>query len=205
MAAMPNTLPPGVAPAPLDGRFNFADVMGAFDVDPARTLVEIRGQVKTVGRDVVVAAAAPPHRTTSYSGSGLPYPSPDVAAGQRVVARTAPDGSFACTLHYPSASYARGGAYVPPHFTVGTTATGTPSERAEAPPASAAVPVGPGVAFRLQAYPTAADSHVARCSPLFYGNHPYLPPGRTQEQILRDSAYTPYRVPPNFWGLCPAH
>ena len=185
-----------------NGRFNLPDVVGTFTVDAGHTVVTIRGQSKNPDHDVVVVAPVSAQRGTSYSGSGLPYPSYDVARPSApLVVGTAANGAFECVINYPSAYYVFG-KYVPPSFMIGTSENG--ASPVKVPSQASSVNVGPGVSFRLQNYQSVPDSHVARCNPLFYGNRPYLPNGRTQEQILRDSAYTPYHVPPNFWGLKPA-
>ena len=185
--------------------FNHHDVLGQFEVDDGRTSVMITGQTKTLGRDVVIVAAAPPTRNASFTGSGLPYPSFETAIGQRRVVKADASGGFTCRIAYPSAYYVLGAAYVSPRFVIGTIPAGSAKGGdIPTPSTESHVEVGPGVSFRLQTYPTVPDSHVARTSCLFYDNRSRLPMGRTQEQILRASAYTPYHVPADFWGGKPA-
>lgn len=166
--------------------------------------VKVNGQVKDYdGRQtkVVFWAAAPPDYRTSYSGSGLPYPNAEVAFQQTPSYGTvpvAPDGTFAFSLPLPSGYYSNlGTLYVNPHVRIQVVKNGKsgPVET---------IKLAEGVPFRLLTYPP-VPSTAPRCSPSFYDNRDILPV-RTQEQILRDSAYpSNNKMPANFWGLTPAH
>ena len=82
--------------------------------------IEITGKLKIAKNKakVVYWAANPPDFNVSFSGSGLPYPSPEMAFQntKNIGAVTAEDGIFKIRLFYPSAYYvALGSLYVPPH------------------------------------------------------------------------------------------
>lgn len=166
--------------------------------------VRITGRVKGYagGRTKVVFwAPAPPDYRTSYSGSGLPYPNAEVAFQQTPSYGTVAvggDGSFSFSIPFPSGYYSNlGTLYVQPHVRVQVVTNG------KAGPVET-IKVAEGVPFRLLTYPP-VPSTAPRCSPQFYNNRDILPV-RTQEQILRDSAYPATNaMPANFWGLTPAH
>ena len=168
------------------------------------------GGVKVTGRlsnfvpgntKLVFWAPSPPDYRTSYSGAGLPFADADMAYDQTPNAGTVNvnlDGSFAFSIQYPSGYYAGlGTLYVSPHVNLQPVVNGQAGK-------TEMVRVGEGIPFRLLTYPP-VPSTAPRCSPLFYGNRQGLPV-RTQEQILRDSAYPKTNaMPANFWGLAPAN
>ena len=89
--------------------------------------ITVSGVCKISGASTVrYAAAAPADLRMSYMGSGLPYPSEDVAyEGSPNVGSTGikPDGSFQFTIISPNAYYKDNGAeLVEPHvhFTIGS-------------------------------------------------------------------------------------
>ena len=149
---------------------------------------------------LVFWAPAPPDSRTSYSGSGLPYPNHDVAFQQTSSYGTVDvqdDGSFSFSLMCPSGYYSQlGTLYIQPHvrMQIVTNGIGGPIET---------IKVSEGVPFRLLTYPP-IPSTAPRCGPQFYNTLDILPV-RTQEQILRDSAYPTkeMHMPKNFWGLRP--
>jgi hypothetical protein len=169
---------------------------GTGDVTVSGRVSNLAGATK-----IVFWAPAPPDYRTSYSGSGLPYPNAEVAFQQTPSYGTVPvsgDGSFVFSIPFPSAYYTNlGTVYVQPHVRVQTVVNGKAG-------AVETIKVAEGVPFRLLTYPPVPQT-APRCSPQFYGNRDILPV-RTQEQVLRDSAYpSTNAMPANFWGLTPAH
>ena len=161
----------------------------------------IRGKIQNAAADayIVFWAANPPDYRTSFSGSGLPYPSSQIAYESTPNRGTVPigsDGSFEFSLRYPSGYYTGlGTVYIQPHVYVQVNSKNTVGK-------PILVRVGEGTPFRLLTYPP-VPSTAPRCSPSFYASGTTLPV-RTQEQILRDSAYpSTNEMPANFWGLTP--
>lgn len=147
--------------------------------------------------DVIFWAPAPATRGISFSGSGLPYASPDQAYDQtpNQGATKAINGRFRVNIKQPNAYYVGlGSLYVPPHLHVKVCNDSSRQIHH--------IPVGQAAPFRTLTYP-APPSKSARSGPEFYTSTKTLDV-RTQEQILRDSAYTPDKpMPDNFWGLKP--
>jgi hypothetical protein len=144
-------------------------------------------------------APSPPDYRTSFSGSGLPFPSEEFAFESSPNIGKVPlaiDGTFRLKLRYPNSYYKRLGAiYVQPSVKllfrdnesnmIGKVVT---------------VTLGEGIPFRTLSWPKNRNWNRG---PMFYCN-PGLPI-RTQAQILMDSAYpTINKEPSNFWGLRPA-
>ena len=139
-------------------------------------------------------AAAPPTYGTSFSGSGMPYPDAEVAydrtPNKGLVNLT--NGQFTINMKYPNAYYiGLGSLYVPPHVNFKICQEGMADSYFS-------VQVDGGVPFRTLTYP-APPSKKPRISPLFYCEPEKG--ARTQESILRDSAYPETNtMPDNFWG-----
>ena len=174
------------------------DISATVQYDGSGELI-IRGQIRNADSNayIVFWAANPPGRLTSYSGSSLPYPNAQVAyesSPNRGTVKIQSDGAFSFSVRAPSGYYTGlGSVYMKPHvyIQVNTKDTiGTPI----------LVRTGEGTPFRLLTYPPIPET-APRCSPLFYAGSD-TQPVRTQEQILRDSAY-PHKMPANFWGLRP--
>ena len=156
----------------------------------------VHGQVKTTSPNAKVYfwAAAPPTYGTSFSGSGMPYPSPDVAYDRTpnkgiidVV-----DGKFVINMKYPNAYYVGlGSLYIPPHVNFKLCEPGADEQYFS-------VQVDDGIPFRTLTYP-APPTNKPRISPMFYCEPEKG--ARSQEEILRASAYPAQNVmPANFWG-----
>ena len=150
---------------------------------------------------LVFWAPSPPDYRSSYSGSGLPFANAEMAYEQTPNAGVVPvdeNGSFSFSIVNPNGYYsALGTAYVSPHIQLQPVVNGKKGK-------VEIVRIGQGIPFRLLTYPP-IPSTAPRCSPSFYGNRDTLPL-RTQEQILRDSAYPKTNImPDNFWGLRPAN
>jgi hypothetical protein len=164
--------------------------------------VQVSGRVNGVsaGQKVMLYfwAPAPPTRGISFSGSGMPYPNPLVAydrtPNQGVV--EADGGVFNFRIQYPNAYYiGLGSLYVPPHINFKICRPGDEDTYFT-------VQIDEGIPFRTLTYP-APPSKNPRSSPMFYSGT-FLPDIRTQEAILRASAYPETNnTPDNFWGLRP--
>jgi len=146
--------------------------------------------------DVIFWAPAPATRGVSFSGSGLPYASPDQAYDRtpNQGATQAANGQFQAKIKQPNAYYVGlGSLYVSPHLHVKV--CGDPTQKIYH------IPVGQASPFRTLTYP-APPSKSPRTNPMFY----CVPEKqvRSQEQILRDSGYQHDQpMPDNFWGLKP--
>lgn len=145
-------------------------------------------------------AANPPTYSQSFSGSGLPYPNEAVAfegTPNNGFVELTTTGNFSFQMVYPNSYYTNMGTkYVPPQVQLQIVdANGNPLTEARA------VSLGQGIPFRTLTWPVQRKWNQG---PLFYCNQNL--PIRTQEQILRDSAYPAVnKVPANFWGLDPTH
>ncbi|MEW5315018.1 MAG: hypothetical protein WDW38_006475 [Sanguina aurantia] len=163
--------------------------------------VTVRGKLMDKpDRDTVVrfVAAAPADHRGSFSGGGFPFTNEDQAFSGTPNMGVLPvdvDGSFRVDLLQPNSYYkGLGTVLVPPTLYVGYVRSGQMQ-------AVSAV-LGPPTPFRTLTYPH------ARHDVMFYdrGSHDVLNPdrdARTQEQILRESAYpiTMLKEPSDFWGL----
>ena len=163
----------------------------------------IRGQVKEQNVDrVLFWAAAPPTYGTSYYGSGLPYPDALVAY-DRTPNRgsvNVVNGQFELRIKYPNAYYTGlGTLYIPPHVNMKLCLAGKSNNDLQNKKVT--VFVDDGIPFRTLTYP-APPSKKPRNSPMFYCEPTHGV--RTQEKILRDSAYPSKNITPdNFWGKKP--
>tara|TARA_B110000285_G_C14994249_1_gene547951 strand:- start:312 stop:893 length:582 start_codon:yes stop_codon:yes gene_type:complete len=165
--------------------------------------ISVKGDLKISEPNVKIVywAANPCDLNHSFSGSGLPFYSPDQAFSNMVnTGSLITDGySFEFKLFYPNSYYVGlGSVYVPPQVYIKIC---NPNVKSNVQ----VINLGNGIPFRTLTYP-APPSKNHRNSPLFYTNNNL--PIRTQEQILRDSAYPvfnilPPKTPDNFWGLKP--
>ncbi len=149
------------------------------------------------GSMVLFWAANPPNYNTSYSGSALPYPSPDIAfenTPNRGAVKVS-GGKFKFNIRYPSSFYAGLGTYyVEPHVYYKVCDNSGKESTVHQ------IKIGHGVPYRTLTYPP--PPHTApRKNVNFYEGRDELPI-RTQEQILRDSGYPSKNITPeNHWGL----
>lgn len=143
-------------------------------------------------------AAAPFERRNAPTASGIPFVDAKQAFDatlNRGVARVNGQGEFAVRLVQPNAYYAGlGTRYIPPTVHLVYARRGRKEH--------VALQVAEGVPFRMLTYPSLPTR--PRRDATFYAGVRAVPP-RTQERILRDSAYPAdtMRMPPNFWGLRP--
>jgi hypothetical protein len=149
-------------------------------------------------------AANPAETHYSFSGSNLPFSSPEVAFENTVNigSSNVVNGEFNFSIIYPNSYYAGlGTMYVPPSVNIKICDTNYENN-------IETIVLGPGVPFRTLVHP-APPSKNNRISPNFYKNESIENIDvRTQEQILLDSAYpiydvVPPEIPDNFWGLRP--
>ena len=152
----------------------------------------VKGRLKNGLEKVKILyySANPPTYSSSYSGSGLPFPNSTMAfenTPNKGAVLTKVNGEFSFKVRYPNSYYVKlGTIYVPPVVYIkicGKKEIHT-------------IKLGGGIPFRLLAYP------VSRKGPEFYNTIGlnYLPP-RSQEQILKDKGYpAENKMPKNFWG-----
>lgn len=161
----------------------------------------VKGNLETANKDATILyfAPNPPTYSQSYTGSGLPYPNPNIAfdnTPNRGAVKLV-NGEFKFRVRYPNSYYVGlGTVYVEPHVYLKVCNDGKIHT----------VKLGNGIPFRFLTYPPAPNT-APRENPMFYqgAGRDILPP-RTQEQILRDSAYPSENVmPKNFWGKAVPH
>lgn len=142
--------------------------------------------------NILFWAPNPPTYSSSFSGSGLPYPNANIAyenTPNRGMVK-AENGNYQFKVRFPNAYYAGlGTKYIEPccHIKIcGSDEIHT-------------IPLNHGIPYRTLTYPEFAN----RTSPTFYDGGLNLPV-RTQEQILRDSGYpeTNKKIT-DFWGTRP--
>jgi hypothetical protein len=175
--------------------FNLEECSGSIINNQAGDIL-ITGSVvsSTPNPTIYFWAASPPNYGTSFSGSGQPYPNPEVAYSRTANAGSvvAENKQFSFKIKYPNAYYVGlGTLYVPPHVNIKVVEPGMSDK-------FLTLQLDDGIPFRTLTYP-APPSKNPRISPMFY----YAPPReiRTQEQILRDSGYPIFnKMPDNFWG-----
>lgn len=158
----------------------------------------VKGMIdnKTSNAKLLFWAANPASRGYSFSGSGLPYPTPEMAFEDTPNRGVVPirGNYFEFRVHYPNAFYAgMGTQYVSPSVFVKVCEDGGDNRIHK-------IALGTGIPYRSLDHPAGRYEH----QQMFYHGRDALP-HRTQEQILRDSAYPTttdgtYRTPANFWG-----
>lgn len=145
------------------------------------------------------SASNPPTYNSNFSGSGLPYPSEDIAfenTPNRGVVEII-NGVFNFSIRYPNSYYINmGTVYIEPHVKL-TIVDKDNNNIGE----TKSVNLGTGIPFRTLTWPIERDWSKG---PLFYKTDVDIV--RTQYQILLDSAYPSKNVTPkNFWGMMPPH
>ena len=160
----------------------------------------VKGNISSLGNSTILFWAANlPNYLTNFSGSGLPYPNPDIAyenTPNRGAVKSQ-GGSFEFKIRYPNSYYiGLGTVCVQPccHIKV---CDGNNDGKIHT------IKLGNGIPFRMLTYPPTGKT-APRSSPMFYDNREGLPV-RSQEQVLRDSGYPESNKMPNdFWGLKPS-
>ena len=144
-------------------------------------------------------AASSPTYGSNFSGSGLPFPNTDIAFenSENIGTCNISNGKFSFSMRYPNSYYINMGAtYVHPEVQIQVFDSNNRSVSE-----IQHINLGEGIPFRTLTYP-APPSKKPRTSPLFYCEPRHGV--RTQEQILRDSAYPSKNImPDNFWGKRP--
>lgn len=168
--------------------------------DKNEEIITIRGTIDADDGDLLeYYAANPPTRTYSYSGTNLPYPNSNVAYcdtknnGKTLIK----NNKYEFTIKYPNAFYAGlGTKYIEPHVIIRVLLkNGLVSQ-------PIFLKLNNGFPYKTLTYSPPPNTW-PRNSPLFYYGKDDLPI-RSQEQILRDSAYPKEnKYPDNFWGLKP--
>jgi hypothetical protein len=150
----------------------------------------VEGNVESIDPNpsVIFWAPSPPTRGSSFNGSGLPYPNPEIAYDKtpNVGMVKAPNRKFAFRIKYPSAYYsALGTGYIPPIVNIKVCEEGQEDK-------VTAIKIDDGIPFR-------SLTHIGK-----HRVEKYRVPEqevRTQEQILRSSSYpSENKMPDNFWG-----
>lgn len=160
--------------------------------------VTVRGTVQSHAMDPVIVfwASNPPDYRASFSGSGLPFANPGQAYDKtpNYGAVRAVNKQFEFKIKLPNAYYAGlGSLYIPPHVNIKVCEPGAADKHH-------VVELGQGVPYRSLTYPDFGNK--PRIGSMFYCQ-PNLPV-RSQEQILKDSAYPSEHVMnDDFWGLRP--
>jgi len=175
--------------------FDSPNCHGLITSNPSDATMIVHGQfrVPVDGGSIHYLAAAPVDQRQTFTGSGLPFASKDQAfegtpnQGSVQIDAT---GAFSFTIQLPNSYYADfNGTLIAPeieliYITHGQTNT-------------VVIPLGEAVGYRSLTWQR------SRCEKdqMFYGSGWTLPV-RTQEQVLRSSAYTVVENP-SFWGLKP--
>jgi hypothetical protein len=163
----------------------------------------VKGNIKTLAANPTVLfwAANPPTYSSSFTGSGMPFPNPDIAYDNTPNrgAVKATGNSFEFKIRYPNSYYlGLGSQYVEPcvHIKVcGKSGSGKIHT----------IKLGKGIPFRSTTNTPSNLNINSRTSAMFYSGRGKLPI-RTQEQILRDSGFPEENITPNnFWGGTPPH
>jgi hypothetical protein len=160
----------------------------------------VKGKVDNGPKDALITywAANPPTFSQSYAGSALPYANPLMAYenSPNKGSVRAVNGMFQFRIRFPNAYYiGLGTIYVNPHVNIKVCGSGDEGEVHK-------IELGDGIPFRTLSYAPPPLTW-PRYSPIFYSGREQLPI-RTQEQILRDSAFPSVnKYPENFWGLKP--
>lgn len=147
--------------------------------------------------NVIFWAPNPPGRSASYSGSGLPFANAMMAyentKNKGMV--KAINKEFSFRIRYPNSYYALlGTLYVPPVVNI-KVCDSLNQNKYET------IKIDDGIPYRLLTHPSPPSKNDYN-SPLFY--YEEEKEIRSQEQILRDSAYPKEnKTPDNWWGLKP--
>ena len=163
----------------------------------------INGKIKSMNLIEKVylkySASNPPTYNSNFSGSGLPFPTEEIAfenTPNRGVVEVM-NGSFTFSIKYPNSYYINMGTiYISPCVKILLI-----NKDNEPIAKQQTINLGEGIPFRTLTWPSQRNWNKG---PLFYVNNNL--PVRTQYQILLDSAYpSTNKVPKNFWGLMPTH
>lgn len=176
--------------------FSFAMCDGAVEQKTDGNIT-VKGKTNEPGKLVMYWAANPAHKNYSFSGSGLPYASPEQAFDRSPnvgAVKTDENGKFEFKVKSPSAYYVGlGSLYIPPQVHI-KVCGGSRQDTFDT------IQLGDGIPYRTLTSPAPPGKN-PRDSPLFYK---MKLPIRGQESILRSAGFNPSQgVPDNFWGLKP--
>lgn len=150
---------------------------------------------------VFYIAAAPPDYRATFSGSGLPFAT-QVQAFQNTPNKGTVEVSGSAqeceiNLMTPNSYYVGlGTVYVPPTLYI-EYITDNDQKR------NISIKLSDGIPYRSLTHPGPGQNTAVRANPMFYATQFGLPV-RSQEQVLRDSAYPrENKMAPDFWGLKP--
>ena len=180
--------------------FENAYCLGKVHVDLETSDVHIHGTVTDIVDDgeLFFIAAAPPDYHYSFPGSGLPFANPSQAfqnsPNKGMVQLQS--NKFSIHLLHPNSYYVGlGSVLIPPTLSLRYKTGGEYK--------TVNVKIADEVPYRLLSYPKGLNYN--RQDATFYKDTEKLPI-RSQEALLRDSAYPKTNSPiDNYWGLKPRH
>jgi len=169
-----------------------------YDVEQTKDMIVYGKLRERVKNDVVYFFAAnPPDYHASYTGSCLPYANESQAFENTPNKGTSKvlDGTFEVKIMFPNSYYVGlGTVIVPPTLYVHYF-------NLEGVLRKISIKLSDGVPYRMLTYPMQYTK--ARRDATFYDGG-WQMPVRTQEQVLRNSAYPHInKMDPTFWGLKP--
>ena len=147
--------------------------------------------------NIIYWAPSPADHLTSYSGSGLPFANAEMAyqntPNKGMV--QAKNKEFSFRLKYPNAYYAHlGTLYIPPLVNIKVCDSLNENSYIT-------VQIDDGIPYRTLTYPSPPSKNPYSSPLFFYTEEKEV---RSQEQILRDSAYPKEnKMPDNWWGMKP--
>jgi len=166
--------------------------------------IHVKGTIKNLSPSSTILywAACPPDYRQSYTGSGIPFPSPSLAyenTPNKGAVESTNNGKFEFKIRYPNSYYTGlGTVYMPPHVHIKVCDKNNSNQKIHT------IKLSDGIPFRTLTYPPPPKDY-PRCNSTFYSGRDRLPV-RTQEQICRDSGYPKTnKMPNNFWGLAVPH
>lgn len=159
----------------------------------------VKGTIKSKNPNAKIMfwAPCPPNHLTSYSGSALPFPNPEVAYDNtpNTGSVQANNKEFSFRIKYPNAYYAGlGTIYIPPLVNIKVC-------EPELENTFTSITIDSGIPYRTLTYPSPPSKN-PYSSALFF--HVPEKEVRSQEEILRSSAYpSQNKMPDNWWGMKP--
>lgn len=149
---------------------------------------------------LVYWAANPADYRASFTGSGLPFPNPEIAYDDTPNKGSVSivNGRFSFKVRFPNSYYTHlGTIYNEPHVYVKICEPGNIESEVKK------INLKNGIPFRMMTYPNITNSTQPRTQPGFYDD-PNKRSLRNQEQILHSRAYPNKNVmPSNFWNESP--
>jgi len=183
----------------MKNKFSFYNCEGEVEhINEVDVVVNAHIKEPISSKYVSYIAATPPNFRASFTGSALPFHTQRQAFDGTPNSGTAMLGSgntFTVKLKYPNSYYTGlGTIIIPPTLYVFYSTVDGDSRIVK-------IPISRGIPFRLLTYPMQFTR--ARKDATFYEGG-WEMPVRSQEQILRDSAYPSVNsMPENFWGKRP--